>query len=177
MYSGGANVDNPHGFRPLRCLGGGEFRIEAMPLAAANQIIGKYDLVDFTNAGVVDAASAASALIAGVAMEAKAASSGGTILVLTNPDVICEAQCDDGATVLIAQTAMYLNADFIDTAAGADGMSNQEIDESSGANTSTLPLKVIRLFPDFNNAFGEFNRLEVMINNHAFGGGLGAAGV
>ena len=75
------------------------------------------------------------------------------------------------------------NADFV-VAAATNGISRMEIDESSGATTATLPLTIVRLYGaddgtgiSGDNQFGEFNRLEVKINNHVLGGGTGADGI
>ena len=161
-----ANVDAPHGFRPLYNYYGGEVgRPNSWSLAAANALIGIGDILVKTAAGAVDrhAAGEDGDLVVGVAAQAAAASAGGTILVWDNPGIVYEAQTDNGATVLIAQTAMHLNSDVV-VAAAVNGISQMEIDESLGATTNTLTVKILRLWPGANNAFGEFNRLECMMN-------------
>lgn len=170
-----ANLDAPKGFRPIYAIGGQHGRTNKYALAAANTIIGIGDLLCRTNAGVVDRAAATSVQIIGVAAEAKAASSGGYILVYDNPDQVYEAQTDNGVGVLTAQTDMNLNADFV-VANATNGVSRMEIDENSGLGTATLPLVVLRLWEETNNAFGEFNRLEVRINNHVLQS-LGTTGI
>ena len=170
-----ANVDNPHGFRPIRTLGGGEFRIESLALLGANAIIGKFDLVTLS-LGLVDRSAVTDTAICGIAMEAKAANSADTeILVLTNPDIVMEAQTDDGVATLVTQADMSLNADFI-VGNAVNGLSIMEIDDTSGAAGAALPLKMIGLFPAIGNAFGEFNRLECIIQNHIYKS-VGTAGV
>jgi len=163
-----ANVDRPHGFTIIGSLSGGEVgRGRSYPLAAANSIIGIGCLITVTTAGVVDRSAASDTQIVGVAMEAKAASSGGYVLVCDDPMVVLEAQTDDGTGTCTALTDMFGNVNFVVTDA-TNGLSNMEIDEDSQTTTATLPLKVIGLYPDPNNAFGEFNRLVCIINNHVY---------
>ena len=156
-----ANQDRPFGFKVLR---NGDSAHE-YDLAAANSVIGKGDLIVRTSDGVVDRAAASATQIVGVALEPKAASSGGKILVMDDPEAVLVAQCDGGTGTLTAQTGQNLNANIV-VADAVNGVSRMEIDESSGATTATLPLKVLRLHKTVDNEFGEFNRLEVRINNH-----------
>ena len=172
-----ANVNAPHGFAPVRSLdGSGHAHVTYMNLAAANSAIGRGDPVTITG-GYVDAA-AASAALCGIAAEPKGASSSDTfIAVWADPAQFFEAQTDDGTGVLTAVTGIGLNADFIASAAlSAAGLSTAEVDESSGNTTATLPFKVISLQKDPKNAYGEFNRLVVKINNHQMQGHTGTAG-
>jgi len=170
MFSGGANSDRPHGFKVIGTMSGGmPARSEEMKLAVANSIIGVGDLLTIA-AGYVDRSAASDTEIVGVAMEAKAASAGGDILVCTDPGVILEAQTDAssgaGPADLNAQASMTYNADFVVTDA-TNGLSRMEINQDSGATTNTLPLKVIGLYPVLDNEFGDYNRLIVTINAHA----------
>lgn len=173
MFSGGANVDRPHGFKIIGTMAGGcPARSESLVLSSTNAIIGIGDLLVLQNDGTVDRAAAGATQIVGVAMEAKSASAGGTILVCTDPMVLLEAQTDGssggGGDALTAQTAMFLNADIVVSDA-TNGLSRMEIDQDEGATTATLPLKVIGLFPAIDNEFGDYNRLIVAINAHARG--------
>lgn len=163
-----ANVDKPHGFRILGTLGGGDSaRTREYNVASANSVIGIGDLLILTTAGVVDRAAASATQIVGVACQAKAASAGGTILVCDDPNVILEAQTDDGTGTSTAAADLFGNANFV-VADAANGISKMEIDEDSQNTTATLPLKLIGLYPDPNNAHGEFNRLMCIINNHVY---------
>ncbi len=165
------NADRPNGFRPVT----GSGRVNAYPLAAANSIIGKGDLLERTSAGVVDRASTTSVQIVGVAAAGAAASSGGTILVWDDPNAEFVAQTDNGTGVITTQTGVNLNAAVVVTDA-VGGISREEIDESTGATTATLPLNIIKLYSSDDNAFGEFNRMVVTINNHVHKS-TGTAGV
>jgi hypothetical protein len=156
-----ANVDRPHGFRPIE----GNLVTHEYPVAAANSVIGVGDLVVLTAAGTIDIAAASATQIIGVAAQAKAASAGGTCLVYDDPDILIEGQMDDGVTTGAALAGMNANFDIVATAATND-QSNQEIDEDSDATTSTLPLKALYLYPVVDNAYGEFNRIVCTINNH-----------
>jgi len=169
-----ANRDNPNGFTPVRHLTGGEIRTEAIKLAAANAAIGVGDLLSRTNAGVFD--RWASGAVSGVAAQSSSASSGAEISAYIDPNIVFAAQTDDGTGTLTAQTGLNLNATAI-AGTPVNGRSIYEIDESSGATTADLPLKVIGISKQVGNAFGAFNRLEVVINNHDLKGGTGTVGI
>ncbi|MBZ0123217.1 MAG: hypothetical protein K8F31_04965, partial [Roseovarius sp.] len=102
----------------------------------------------------------------GVALEPAAASSGKEIAAVLDDDVVFEVQTDDTTGVLTAETGIHLNADII-VANPPGSRSIAELDESSGATTATLPAKVVGLARRQGNAYGQFNRLEVMMNQTA----------
>lgn len=158
-----ANRDTPYGFKPLR----GPFRAQKYQLAAANSAIGVGDLLVQGTDGCVDLAAASATQIVGVALEAKGASNAGEILISDHPETIYVAQCDDGTA--IAQTDMNLNFNIVATAS-ANGVSKMEIDSNTGAVTAALPVRAIRLHKAVDNAFGEFNKIEVKINAHVYNG-------
>ena len=171
-----ANVDNPHGFRPVRSINGGagNAKVTYLTLAASNSAIGLGDAL-ILSSGDVDIAAAATALV-GIAAEAKAASSGGKIAVWADPMQLFEAQTDDTyATAITAATAIGMNADILATAPSG-GKSQMEIDESSVTTTATLQLKIVGLYLDPKNAWGKNERLVVKINNHVFGSHTGTVG-
>lgn len=175
-----ANVDGPHGFVPVRRLGGGCITTTRMVVASDNGSVGVGDLLAIDTNGVITgraAAAAAAGTVAGVAAEPKAANAGGTILVYAAPDIVYEAQTDDGTGTATVQTAVGANIEIVNTAP-SNGISQQELDESSAATTNTLPFKVLGLYPIAGNSFGEFNRLEVILNKHVLkGAGDGATGI
>ena len=160
-----ANPDRPHGFRPVATPSGTPARTNEYNVAAANTAMGIGDVVVLTTAGVVDAGAASATQIIGIAAQAKAASSGGTMLVYDDPDLLVEAQTDDGTGAATAAADLFGNIDFVATAPSND-MSRMELDESSQADTSTLPFKLLKLYPVSDNEHGEFNRIICSINNH-----------
>jgi len=163
-----ANADRPHGFRPVYAQYGEHGSTHDYQLTAANALIRKGDILVRTSDGLIDRAAAGFTQGIGVAAANAAASSGATIPVYDNPGQVFEAQCDDTTGILTAQTGINLNADILATAnTAAKDTSNMEIDESTGNTTATLPLTILRLYPDVENSFGQFNRLEVLINRHA----------
>jgi len=170
-----ANIDNGTGFLPYNNPnnGGGQPVVEEFDLAAANTKIGVGTPVKSVG-GVVDIAAAGDALI-GIAAEYKAANAGGKIKVWSDPSQRFVAQTDNGTGVLTAVAGIQLNANFIGTGV-TNKRSTAEIDESSGATGATLPFKVLKLSPEVSNAYGEFNRLIVKINNHQLGSHTGTAG-
>lgn len=168
-----ANRNNPHGFI-IRYSPCGEVRGEPVILAAANAVIGVGDLLAQTAAGLYDRWAAGA--VAGVAMASASASSGATILACLDPNIVISGQTDDGTGTLTSQTGVNLNATVV-VGNAVNGVSIMEIDETSGAVTADLPLKVIGLDPQVGNSFGEFNQLLCVINNHVRKGGTGTVGI
>ena len=171
-----ANKDNPSGFVPYIGLGSkGKVELVYLPLLATNTIIGKGDPLTLAAGGANRAA--ASAALCGIAAEAKAASCGdATIAVWADPNQLFVAQTDDGTGDTTAATAVRKNVNFV-AGNAVNGLSIAEIDEDTGNTTATLPMKLIRLSDEVGNAYGEFNRMVVKINNHQFGSHTGTAGV
>ena len=170
-----ANRNNPHGFKARFHTTGGEIRPVQVKLVAANAEIFPGDVLEQADTGEYDIAEAAD-VIGAISAEYSAASSGASILAYIDPYIAFSAQCDDGTGTASAQTCVGLNADFVATA-GSGGHSNMEIDESSANTTATLPWKIIGLYQEVGNAFGEFNQLVVVPNNHKMKGGTGTLGV
>ena len=175
------NVDAPHGFLPVRTKSGnGCITTQRFAVTAANGAMGIGDLIVIDATGLVTAragAAAAAGTVLGVAAEPKAASSGGTMLVWADDDIVFEGQTDNGTGTATAQTVVGNNIEIVNTAPVA-GISQQELDETSAAVTATLPFKVIGRYPVVGNDFGEFNRLEVVLNKSLMkSGGDGGTGI
>lgn len=170
-----ANRDNAKGAVPRKHLSGGEIRAEHVALAAANTAVGVGTALAVTSAGVYDIWS--SGAIAGFAAEAKAANSGGTIKAYIDPNIVYSAQTDNGTGVGTAQTAVNLNTTIVNNATVTNGTSRGELDESAFDTTATLPIKILKLYPSPDNAFGEFNEFLFVLNNTNLKGGTGTAGV
>ena len=175
-----ANPNIPNGFKPYShpFSGGGQPQVTEHDVLATNAEIGVGSPVKI-GAGGLELASASDALC-GIAAEYKAASSGGTCKVWSDPMQLFVAQTDDGTGVATALAAIGLNINFIGTGV-SNRRSTSELDESSATTTATLPFKIIELSKEFHssaqNAFGEFNRLVVKINNHQLGSHTGTAGI
>ena len=171
-----ANVNNPNGFMPYKNPHGGSGQpvVEYLNLAAANSAIGVGDPLTSTS-GYIDRAAASAALI-GIAAEAKAASSGDTkIAVWSDPAQRFVAQTDDGTATSTSVAAAQANCNFV-AGTPSNGRSIAELDQDSATTTATLPFKLLELAPRLDNAYGEFNRWVVVINNHQLKGGTGTAG-
>lgn len=178
-----ANINAPHGFTPVRRLGGvgGAFPTKRWVLTSANAAIGIGDPIVQTTSGVVDrgAATPAEGTFIGIAAEAKAASSGAssnpitkTIAVWDSPDIVFEAQTDDGTGVGTLQACVGNTCNYV-IGTPVNGVSIAELDESTaGSTTNTLPFKILGLYPVVGNDFGEFNRLECVINSSALKGNV-----
>jgi hypothetical protein len=132
----------------------------------ASAVIYSGDLVKLANDGKVARCAASEAAI-GVAIS-HAAADGDKILVADSPDQRFVIQADD-ATVA-AQTNLALNYNItVGTASTLYKRSAMQLDSSTGATDSTLPLRALRLFPQVDNAFGDKADVEVKINNHQLG--------
>lgn len=163
-------VDAPRGFIPVKSFGGEVGRINTYQLAAANSIIGKYDLLNMTNGGVFDRAAASDVYIVGSAAQAAAASAGtSNFPVVDDFMTIYEAQSDDAT--IAAQTDFNLNYNII-VADAVNGISQMEVDGNTGNTTNTLPLKLLRVVRKTGNSVGANVAVECIINNHVLSGNL-----
>jgi len=178
-----ANPDMPNGFRPYNdpYSGGGQPQVTEHDVLATNAAIGIGSPVAVVAGGVDHATAGAGNALLGIAAEAIAANEGGKIKVWSDPQQLFVAQTDNGTGTATALAAVGLNIDFIGTGVAASGLSTAELDESSAAVTANCQFKIMRLADEINgkdvNAFGEFNRFVVKINNHQKSAGTGTAGV
>ncbi len=177
-----ANPDSPFGFLPVSSPygSGGQARTTEHALHATNSEIGIGTPVVVVDGGVNLATAGTGNAILGIAAEYKAASSGGSIRVWSDPQQEFYAQCDDGTGTATALAAVGLNINFIGTGV-SNKKSTAELDESGATTGATLQFKIMRLWQGFHrnsqNEFGEFNRLVVKPNNHQLQGHTGTAGV
>lgn len=174
-----ANTDAPNGFRPYRGSANGNPKIGYHVLNTTNSALGVGTVVAIVAGGTDVWASGA---LLGIAAEAKAANAGGTastkmLAVWDDPEQEFTAQTDNGTGTSTAEAAVGLNIDILNPSSVTSGRSTSELDETSATTTATLPLKILGLESRPDNAFGEFNRLVVKINNHQLKGGTGTAGV
>lgn len=190
-----ANVDNPHGLRPLRHRNGqpynGAGNLYHVAVGDA-QTIAPGDPVLVTGTadafGIPDVAQAtAGSRITGVMIGRTngkttllqddtvntQASTSQYILVADSPDLVFSAQ----VSASIAATDISANADLIADTTPDAGKSGFEVDSTSFAATATLQVRVLRLRPDVDNELGTNAEVEVMINLHTNAVGVGSLGV
>lgn len=150
-------------------------RVHALEEYVAAGVIYAGDFVSQEAGGRVVAASATSALC-GVAMS-YASAAGQKVLVANHPDQKFEVQSDD-ASEPAAQTAIGLNFDIVvGSASTLYKRSAMALDGSTGATLATLPLRLLRIGREPDNAFGGYAKCVVVINNHQLKGGTGTIGV
>lgn len=150
-----ANADRPKGFRPAG-------RVRSSKSYVAGGTVYPGDAVKMSNAGVIVAASASDALM-GVA--ANYATSGVAVTVWDDPDQEFEVQADEAE--VDAQTDVGLNYNIVATAgSSAYKMSRMELDSSTQATDSTLPLRLVGIVRAADNAGGANARCRVKINVH-----------
>lgn len=183
-----ANIDNPHGLRPLmRRMGGGMSDLVLYHKAVAySSAIFRWDPVTRL-AGVLNGPASGitpgTTLYAGVASRYSAASTiedtakpGGGLGVIGHPDDLFDVQEDNSGAANAVLAKMGYNANLTGTAGGtptADN-SNVELSGTSIATTGTLDVRINRLVEDPTNAYGAWARLEVKFNKHLFNVGVTA---
>lgn len=161
------NQDRPRGFRPYGKL------LRANPYNA-DATIYPGDGVKLKSDGQVEVVAAGAAGWVGVALSY--ATAGNDVLVADDPNQLFIAQADD--STIDAQTDLLLNYNVVATAGNSTyKQSRMEIDASTQATDSNLPIKVLRLLGEVNNALGDNCDVICKINNHQLGSGTGTLGV
>jgi len=189
-----ANLDSPFGLRPVRMVNGSPFSNQQNRYRiAANYGTSIYqgDLVQVvTGGGIERVAASGSGLILGVFngctytdpstgkqkwsnyYPASTNASDIIAFVIDAPDTVFEVQADAAFPV----ADLFGNFDIVDNSPVGDttsGISNLELDVTTGATTSTLPLKAIDISQDpLNDDVATANtNVLVVINNHLFSAG------
>lgn len=154
-----ANADKPVGAVP--------YGRSQMNRYVAGGTVYPGDFVKKDNSGRIVAASASNALIGVAASYASGA--GVEIRVYDDPEQKFIVQSDD-ATDPDAQTDIGLNYNIVATAGDSSyKASRMEVDGSTGATDSTLPLRLLDIVQAPDNAFGAQAKCIVKINNHQLG--------
>lgn len=185
-----ANVDNPHGLKPLmRRFGGGASQLFPYTKAVGYaQAIFRWDPVTRL-AGVLNGPASGitpgTTLYQGVAAESSLASTAAEMNIFDHPDDLFDVQEDNSGASNVVAAKMGYNANLSTTAGGSPTRdnSNVELSGTSIAVTGTLDVRVIRLVPDGSgtalagysgNAYGAWARLEVKFNKHLMNVGVTA---
>lgn len=165
-----ANVDNPHGLRPImRTMSGGcpvieQFFKDASEAAA----IFIFDAVNQEADGNIEANSATpgTTLYSGVSLNYGAALTLTPHLVIVSPDAVFEAQ-DNNDTDGTAAVDMGLNGNIeLNAGSALTQISGHELDESTFNTTNSLDVKLLKKLDVPDNDFGSFCRVEIMFNKH-----------
>ncbi len=187
-----ANKDAAFGLKPSRMMGGGAYTGGQSRYRIANNQSGAIfqgDLVKQLTGGTVSRAAASSTVpVVGVFngcqftdptskevtfsnhYPGSVAAADIIAFVVDDPDVVFEVQADD--TFPVAD--LFGNFDIVDQSTTGDtssGRSNVELDVTTGATTTTLPLKAIDISQDPDNSdVGNANtNVMVVIQNHIMG--------
>ena len=187
-----ANVDRANGFKPVQKLDGspwnGKLREYAVASDYATNIfvgspvklagsasadgtkptVALYAATDYSESTAVPPVG----IVVGIKptvdnMNPKyaAASTGWTVLVCDDPNVIMEIQADEDIEVGDIGSNATFTAESGNT---STGFSTCELDSSTIATTITLPLKLIGLVPAVDNEVGTNSKALVMWNIHQF---------
>ena len=187
-----ANKDAAFGLKPSRMMGGGAYTGGQSRYRIANNQSGAIfqgDLVKQLTGGTVSRAAASSTVpVVGVFngcqftdptskevtfsnhYPGSVAAADIIAFIIDDPDVVFEVQADD--TFPVAD--LFGNFDIVDQSTTGDtssGRSNVELDVTTGATTTTLPLKAIAISQDPDNSdVGNANtNVMVVIQNHIMG--------
>jgi hypothetical protein len=167
-----ANIDNPHGLRSLGVTtSGGQPEVEEfLKLVGYATAIYRGDAVARAADGAVQIpATPGTTYISGVSLEKSPASTAATMRVITSPDCLFEAQAD--GTLLEAD--MGLNANLIYGSGNATtGISGHEINSATEATTATLDVKLRKKLALPDNEYGDYVRIEIVINKHRMNPGV-----
>lgn len=183
-----ANVDAPSGLKPAYHLTGGEVRAAEYSIADQyNTALYYGQLVKMTGTGRNVAASAGSDTVnigvfagckyvnsAGVEVFSKhwpastvtQGAVGAVAYVYDDPYIVYEIQGDED----LEAADIGCLADIVGTSGDATtGISTQELDSSSITNSGTAgQLRIHQLVPRVDNAYGNFAKMHVTINEHLF---------
>jgi len=172
-----ANVDNPHGLRPLgRRMGGGEPEIAFYDKAATyGTAIFIWDAVNRVADGTIDkTATPGSTNYSGVSLTHGAALTLTRHPVIIDPFAFYEAQ-DNNATDGFAAADMGLNADLqLNAGSATTQISGHEVNETGAAADATFDVHVHEKLDTPDNAYGGWCRLVITFNKHRmFGATVG----
>lgn len=187
-----ANKDAAFGLRPSRMMGGAPYSGGQSRYRIANNLSGKIfqgDLVKQVTGGGIERAAASSTVpVVGVFngcqytdpttgeqvfknyYPGSIAASDIIAFVIDDPSVVFEVQADAAFPV----ADLFGNFDIVDNATTGDvksGRSNLELDVTTGATTTTLPLKAIDISqdPDNDDVASANTNVLVVIQNHIMG--------
>ena len=187
-----ANKDAAFGLRPSRMMGGAPYSGGQSRYRIASGLSGKIfqgDLVKQVTGGGIERAAASSTVpVVGVFNGCQytdpttgeqvfknyypggVAASDIIAFVIDDPAVVFEVQADAAFPV----ADLFGNFDIVDNATTGDvksGRSNLELDVTTGATTTTLPLKAIDISqdPDNDDVASANTNVLVVIQNHIMG--------
>ena len=187
-----ANKDAAFGLRPSRMMGGAPYSGGQSRYRIASNLSGKIfqgDLVKQVTGGGIERAAASSTVpVVGVFngcqytdpttgeqvfknyYPGSVAASDIIAFVIDDPSVVFEVQADAAFPV----ADLFGNFDIVDNATTGDvksGRSNLELDVTTGATTTTLPLKAIDISqdPDNDDVASANTNVLVVIQNHIMG--------
>ena len=175
-----ANADSPNGARPVRHINGStaipsnSYSVDSSNSTAI--FIGDFMIAE-TDGNVAPYSVTTGGNLLGVCVGVEggydnltqrylAASTAGTVMICDDPDMIFAIQEDDAGTALTL-AARGANCDVLaGSGSTTTGMSAHEIDRSQ-ISSAVGQLRLHRLVPREDNAYGDSAEWEVMINEHA----------
>lgn len=188
-----ANLNAPFGLRPVRVQGGQPYNGTGINYATASGdstaiFVGdpvirtagtnSAQLLNFppNTLGIVARASASSGSITGVMVARvptnensaayRLASSIVPLIICDNPQMVYEIQTDGVTTYSDTWIGKNANVTFGTAGSTVSGASGAMIDTSTIATTSSLQLKIVGLARTINNEAGQYEVVQVMINQN-----------
>lgn len=177
-----ANVNNPHGLKPLmRNRWGGPVVTEQYAKPSANSTIFMFDVViAVTGSTAVPAneggmncnnvaplATAGTGQIVGVALDYGATGAITAHRILHNPDAVFECQDDGvGGGIVAANIGKNANISVAQAGSATTKISGMQLGQASIAVTAALDLQIAQLLNTPSNAFGANAIVEVTFGRH-----------
>ena len=192
-------VSNPYGFKPVNRVDGMPYAgaIRQIPIASGyTTAIYNGDTVIIATGGTIERAAASGAVTAGNPVGVLVGcqyenSSGQTVqaqyfpgsgvtsavaYVVDDPLAMFKVAVAfaNGVVTTVAQNAVGTNMSYnLGTGSSTTGDSGAFVTAASGANTATLPFRVIAVVPDTAVTATTFCEVYVKINNHEYNTALG----
>ena len=195
-----ANTSRVNGFRPVKHVTGapynGQFNTYAV-LAADGTALFVGDLVKLSGTASAEGLASIAQAAAGDAVigavvgfvpdysdlnrpgQYRTASTLRYVMVADAPDLIFEAEADNGGAALaITDVGRAANV-LVGAGSTVTGQSGMQVDSSTAAtNTATFPLKIVGFAQRVDNEVGgSFSKVLVKINAHQLTSGAGIAGI
>lgn len=172
-----ANTSFVRGLHPLYAVAG-KLKTNKYTLKTGQTVyIGSILSVDAANR-VLESTANDGVKIIGVSNEYvdDSASAGGkTVAVYDNPFIVYECQVDATGTAIVDADGFSCANHIAGAGSATTGLSGHQWNQASIATTAK-DLKLLRLVDRPGNSWGNYAKVEVMLNNH-FIKGAGAAGI
>lgn len=156
----------PFGYKPVRTLNGGDFRIGYYKVSSASARIYKGDVVKFySSSGLATRWVSTSNNVLGVAMKDSGTLAAGGLLnfpVCDNPSTVYQVQIQNASS--LTQAIFGGNYKVVPTTGNTStGVSKMTMNTTSASTASNI-VRTIRLAPDLQNDLAAYSVVEVVLD-------------